>query len=83
MTAFDSDIKIASDKPSRDIKKTQNNPNGQAFAAAATYEAAKAWGCSVAREFIKDAREVFSRCRTTGSRRSRSCHRARADRFRT
>ena len=57
MTAFDSDIKIASDKPSRDIKKTQNNPNGQAFAAAATYEAAKAWGFSVAREFINDARK--------------------------
>lgn len=55
MTSYDNDIKIASDKPSRDIKRQQNNPNNEHLRQADTYEQAKNWGSTVAAAFIDDA----------------------------
>ncbi len=51
----DNDIKIASDKPSLDIK--QNNRVGaqDALAQSESYKKARDWGIAVAREFISDA----------------------------
>ena len=55
MTSFDTDIKIASDKPSLDIKKNQTTPQNNDLVRLGTYEQAKTWGRNVAAAFIKDA----------------------------
>ncbi len=55
MTSCDKDIKIASDKPSRDIRKNQSNPKGEEIVVSVSYEQAKRWGSSVAAVFISDA----------------------------
>ncbi len=52
----DNDIKIASDKPSLDIKKNLNTPS-EAGALRKDHEKARIWGRAVALEFIKDANE--------------------------
>lgn len=57
MTSFDTDIKIASDKPSLDIKKHQNNSKNDSNIRPVTYELAKNWGKNVAAAFIKDSNE--------------------------
>ena len=54
MVFNDSDIKIASDKPSLDIKK--NNIKAETvFNQSECYKKASEWGTKVAREFINDA----------------------------
>ena len=50
----DIDIKIAGDKPSKDIKKNLENQNKQA-PDKAVISSAKAWGKAVALKFIEDA----------------------------
>lgn len=57
MVFNDSDIKIAGDKPSLDIKKNINNPNEAKPSQGEVYQKAKQWGSVVAREFMKDANE--------------------------
>ncbi len=57
MVFNDNDIKIASDKPSLDIKKVSNAPKENNALQGEAYEKAKAWGEAVARHFIKDAKE--------------------------
>jgi hypothetical protein len=57
LTSFDNDIKIASDKPSLDIKKNQNTPKSDDTVRLGTYEQAKIWGRNVAAAFIKDSLE--------------------------
>ena len=56
MVFNDNDIKIASDKPSRDIKKPQSKPEDSVFQKSEHYERAKQWGGEVALEFINDAK---------------------------
>ncbi len=55
MVFNDNDIKIASDKPSRDIRKAPNSPDENVSAKSEHYDRAKRWGRSVALEFINDA----------------------------
>lgn len=58
MAFNDSDIKIASDKPSRDIKNNKNAfGDTNDYMQSAAYKTAQNWGVSVANEFIKDANE--------------------------
>ena len=53
----DKDIKIASDKPSQDIKKNMAATREDEHSKGDAFEKAREWGAGVAREFIKDARE--------------------------
>ena len=53
MVFNDSDIKIAGDKPSLDVKKNKNIPAKES--SCVDKDKAKLWGEIVAREFIKDA----------------------------
>lgn len=53
----DNDIKIASDKPSLDIKRNSSTPKEDLPSQGELYEKAREWGVVVAREFIKDALE--------------------------
>ncbi len=53
----DSDIKIASDKPSQDIKKNKIGIDGNSPAQSENYEKARNWGKKVAYEFIKSAQD--------------------------
>ncbi len=55
MVFNDSDIKIAGDKPSLDVKRNANNLASDNLIFAER-EKASLWGQAVAREFIKDAR---------------------------
>lgn len=55
MVFNDSDIKIAGDKPSLDVKRNMNNPASDNLIFEQK-EKARLWGQAVAREFIKDAR---------------------------
>ncbi len=55
MVFNDSDIKIASDKPSLDIKNNSKNKYDCSFTQSESYKKARDWGMSVAREFIKDS----------------------------
>jgi hypothetical protein len=57
LTSYDDDIKIASDKPSRDIKRLQQNPDNSTSQKTDTYNEAKDWGRVVAAAFIADANE--------------------------
>lgn len=51
----DNDIKIASDKPSRDIKKNNSGVSADAVSQSESYNKARKWGIAVAQEFINDA----------------------------
>ncbi len=53
----DNDIKIASDKPSLDIRNNLNKNNEGAFTQSEGYIKAREWGIRVAKEFIKDSNE--------------------------
>lgn len=53
----DSDIKIASDKPSQDIKKNMSFARENELLQGEAYTKAREWGVTVARQFIKDAKE--------------------------
>lgn len=55
MVFNDSDIKIAGDKPSLDVKKNKNSPAGDGSYSVDKHKA-RQWGEAVAREFIKDAK---------------------------
>lgn len=55
MVFNDNDIKIASDKPSLDIKKNVGVQSNQSAVKSGSYNRAKEWGVVVAQEFIKDA----------------------------
>lgn len=57
MNFDDKDIKIASDKPSQDIKKNMAATRENEQSKGKAYEKAREWGVVVAREFIKDANE--------------------------
>lgn len=50
----DSDIKIAGDKPSLDVKKNKISPKAEA-SGSVDKEKARRWGSIVAREFVMDA----------------------------
>lgn len=54
---LDNDIKIAGDKPSRDIKKNRENAAVQNGPDKALAVRAKEWGRAVALKFIEDAKE--------------------------
>ena len=56
MVFNDNDIKIASDKPSKDIKKSQSKQNDSTLANSEKYARAGDWGRRVAFEFINDTR---------------------------
>ena len=57
MVFNDNDIKIASDKPSLDIKKNTNAIKNDSPKQGAAYDKARAWGAEVARQVIRDANE--------------------------
>lgn len=57
MVFNDNDIKIASDKPSLDIKRNDEVSNSQDPIKNGSYERAKEWGATVAQELMKDALE--------------------------
>lgn len=57
MVFNDNDIKIASDKPSQDIKRNTSGIKENISAETQGYDKARAWGEAVARQFIKDANE--------------------------
>lgn len=52
---LDDDIKIAGDKPSKDLKKSSDTPASKQRHNTAETEKAKEWGRTVAAEFIEDA----------------------------
>lgn len=54
----DSDIKIAGDKPSRDIERNAENRSGENGPDKAQIKKAKEWGKAVALEFIEDAKSA-------------------------
>ena len=57
MVFNDNDIKIASDKPSQDIKRNSKASNENSPIQGENYDNARAWGEAVACQFIKDANE--------------------------
>lgn len=54
----DNDIKIAGDKPSRDIKKNSQTGAGNGAPDKAKVKAAREWGRAVALKFVQDAAET-------------------------
>ncbi len=55
MVYNDSDIKIAGDKPSLDVKKNLKTAQPKEFTTDKGYKFAKQWGSTVAQKFIEDA----------------------------
>ncbi len=57
MVFNDNDIKIASDKPSLDIKRNLKIQGDSMFTQSEAYSKAQAWGVKVAKAFIKDSQD--------------------------